>query len=99
MDNRTPYLSTISRPVPTIEARRIDSSNTWDYQIKFDDAAYLYLDKADMAALALQMVTLLFDDNTLDMATAERLNYLTHAALMDRLDRQEEAMMAAGEDF
>lgn len=49
--------------------------------------------------VVLEAVTALYDSGDLEMAVAEKINYLSHVVLQDPREALEAAMMEAGEDF
>lgn len=94
-----PYLSPSPKPIDgEITVRRIDNGS-WRYQIILDFAGYIHMDADDLNTFARTLVEALYDNGDLDMATAERINYLSHVVLQDPREALEAAMMEAGEDF
>ena len=79
--------------------REHESKPSTDISLNLRNEGLLSIPVSHMNPLLIAIVERMFDENTLTMEVAERLQYLCQSILMDAAEYRETVMMEAGEDF
>lgn len=80
------YYSPIGDVMRRISAEPLDpdtTTNRWTTQVILGSSGFLYFNKDEANEFARILLEHLYDNDLLDMRTAERINYLTHVVLRD----------------